>query len=98
MVQSKIKRHPVVTIRRLLFAAMMAFPYLGTLVPGHATVVQVTITGTVNSGVDSIHLFDPAATSLAGKQYTAVLTFDTALGWYSYWGPGQHDWDLRWGC
>ena len=48
--------------------------------PASAAVYTATYTGTVSSGFDSTGVFGVAATSLTGDAFTAVYTYNTALG------------------
>ena len=45
-----------------------------------ATIVYVTVTGTVAIGTDSNGLFSTVGANLAGDAYTAQYEFDTSLG------------------
>jgi PEP-CTERM motif len=65
---------------RLTLVAATIAGMLAIATQASATAVQVTYTGTVQSGSDSRGWFGPIGANLAGDSFTATFVFDTGLG------------------
>lgn len=57
-----------------MLGAAAAAMFIGA--PARATVVNLSVTGTVSFGLDSLGLFAPAGTSLRGAAYTMDFAYD----------------------
>lgn len=63
-------------MNKLFFGALLALA--ASSVPAHATIVFVTYTGTVATGIDWRGYFSQVGSDLAGSRYVARYMFDTA--------------------
>jgi hypothetical protein len=72
-------------MKKLLLATLSAVALgtgiVGYAAPASATIVYITVTGTVTTGTDGSGLFGTIGASLAGDAYTAQYVFDTSLGY-----------------
>jgi len=72
-------------IRKLLLGGVAVL----ACASAHATKITVTYTGTVTSGYDNHGVFGDPLANLTGQAFRASFTYDTLLGRYSSWSPGE---------
>jgi hypothetical protein len=66
-----------------LVSVVAAAAMLGGVSQASAAIMDVTYTGTVSYGIDTLGVFGTAGANLAGSSWVATYTFDTSLG-HSY--------------
>ena len=66
-----------------LVSVVAGLVMLGGASQASAAIMDVTYTGTVSSGIDTLGIFGAAGANLAGSSWVATYTFDTSLG-HSY--------------
>ena len=95
MLHCKASKRPILAAVSLLGSAMAALiAILGFVSPASATLVSVTVSGTVVHGYDQTGVFGPAGTDLTGDSYVAHYVFDTTLGQTQY-GPDYPGGSIR---
>jgi hypothetical protein len=71
-------------MKKLLLATLSAVTagmgIAGYAAPASATIVYITVTGTVSDGTDGSGLFGLTGANLAGQAYSTEYAFDTSLG------------------
>jgi PEP-CTERM motif-containing protein len=63
-----------------LVSVVAGVAMLGGVSQASAAIMDVTYTGTVNYGTDTLGIFGTAGADLAGSSWVATYTFDTSLG------------------
>jgi hypothetical protein len=66
--------------KRLLSAMMLAMAAFGGMQEADASIVTITVTGTISNGVDNTGLFGPPKSELDGQSFKLVFTFDDTKG------------------
>ena len=67
-------------MKKLLLASVAMLGLACAAAPAQASIVQVTITGTLTDGYDQTGLFVAPGGGLAGQSFTARFRFDTSIG------------------